>query len=225
MRAPVFTPDGGNFTGESQSVTISADAGATIYYTTDGSTPTTSSAVYSTAISISETTIIKAFAVKDGTTTGIVEKTFTKTVPSSSTTATITFGNSGVKIDAASVTGSDSGENTWSITTEGTTSFTQSSGYSQVGSSSKPATSITFTTTLPSSKKVTNMSAKFGGFSGTAGTVTLKVGDSSIGSGSLSGSSDVTVTSTTTANGTVLTVTVTGISKGVKVYNISVTYE
>ena len=69
------------------------------------------------------------------------------------------------------------------------------------------------------------MSAKFGGFSGTAGTVTLKVGDSSIGSGSLSGSSDVTVTSTTTANGTVLTVTVTGISKGVKVYNISVTYE
>ena len=225
LRAPVFTPDGGNFTGESQSVTISADAGATIYYTTDGSTPTTSSAVYSTAISISETTIIKAFAVKDGTTTGIVEKTFTKTVPSSSTTATITFGNSGVKIDAASVTGSDSGENTWSITTEGTTSFTQSSGYSQVGSSSKPATSITFTTTLPSSKKVTNMSAKFGGFSGTAGTVTLKVGDSSIGSGSLSGSSDVTVTSTTTANGTVLTVTVTGISKGVKVYNISVTYE
>lgn len=225
LRAPVFTPDGGNFTVESQSVTISADAGATIYYTTDGSTPTTSSAVYSTAISISETTIIKAFAVKDGTTTGIVEKTFTKTVPSSSTTATITFGNSGVKIDAASVTGSDSGENTWSITTEGTTSFTQSSGYSQVGSSSKPATSITFTTTLPSSKKVTNMSAKFGGFSGTAGTVTLKVGDSSIGSGSLSGSSDVTVTSTTTANGTVLTVTVTGISKGVKVYNISVTYE
>lgn len=225
VKAPGFTPDGGSFTGESQSVTLSADAGSTIYYTTDGSTPTTASAVYSTAISISETTIIKAFAVKDGNTTGIVERTFTKTVPSSSTTATITFGNSGVKINAASVTGRDSGENTWTITTEGTTSFTLNDGYSQVGSSKNPATSITFTTTLPSSKKVTNMSAKFGGFSGTAGTVTLKVGDSSIGSGSLSGSSDVTVTSTTTANGTVLTVTVTGISKGVKVYNISVTYE
>jgi hypothetical protein len=69
------------------------------------------------------------------------------------------------------------------------------------------------------------MSAKFGGFSGTAGTVTLKVGDTTIGSGSLSATSDVTVSSTdATQVGTVLTVTVTDISKGVKAYEINVTY-
>ncbi|MEH7883016.1 chitobiase/beta-hexosaminidase C-terminal domain-containing protein [Bacillus sp. JJ1609] len=42
-----------------------ATEGATIYYTVDGSEPTTSSDVYSTAITINQDTIIKAFAVAD----------------------------------------------------------------------------------------------------------------------------------------------------------------
>ena len=140
------------------------------------------------------------------------------------TTATITFGNNGTKINDASVTGDDSQDNTWTITTVGTTSFTQNAAYSQVGSSNKPATSITFTTTLASDVTITSFSANFGGFSGTAGTVTLKVGDTTVGTGSLSASSDVTVSSTSQASGKVLTVTVTGIAKGVKAYNISYTY-
>ena len=48
-------------------VTISCDTdGATIYYTTDGSTPTTSSSEYSGAITINKALTIKAIAVKDG---------------------------------------------------------------------------------------------------------------------------------------------------------------
>ena len=137
---------------------------------------------------------------------------------------TINFGNNGTKINSASVTGEDNLNNTWTITTVGTTSFTQSTDYSQVGSSNKPATSITFTTTLPQSQNITSFSAKFGGFSNTAGTVTLKVGDTTVGTGSLNGTNDVTVTSTTAATGTVLTVTITDIAKGVKCYNISYTY-
>ena len=63
---PTFTPEAGTYTSP-QNVTIScATTGATIYYTTDGSTPTTSSNVYSPAISVSETTTIKAIAVKSG---------------------------------------------------------------------------------------------------------------------------------------------------------------
>ena len=141
--------------------------------------------------------------------------------------AKIKFGSAegSVNVNATPTTGNDSQGNTWTITTSGTTSFTPNASYSQIGSSKAPATSITFTTTLSSSATIKSMSAKFGGFSGTAGTVTLKVGDTTIGSGSLSATSDVTVSSTdATQVGTVLTVTVTDISKGVKAYEINVTY-
>lgn len=139
-------------------------------------------------------------------------------------TATILFGTPNVKINSASVTGTDSQQNTWTITTIGTSSWTQQPTYSQVGSSSKPATTITFTTKLPANASVSNISAKFGGFNGTAGTVTLKVGDTSIGTGKLNATNDVVVNSTSTASGNVVTVTVTGISKGVKCYYITVEY-
>ena len=137
---------------------------------------------------------------------------------------TITFGTNHVKIDAANVTGNDNLGNTWSIVTEGTNSYTSNAAYYQVGSSSDPATSITFTTTLPENRFVTGFSAKFGGFNGSAGVVTLKIGETTVGTGSLNGSSDVTVTNNNnTASGNVLTVTVTNIAKGVKCYYISYT--
>ena len=64
ITAPTTTasPAGGSYTSI-QSVTLSANETATIYYTTDGSTPTTSSSTYSTAISISADTTLKYFAV------------------------------------------------------------------------------------------------------------------------------------------------------------------
>lgn len=144
-----------------------------------------------------------------------------------SVTGIIYFGNTSgrTNINSTSVSGDDSQDNTWTITTEGTTSFTPNASYSQVGSSKKPATSITFTTTLPSYVNITSMSAEFGGFSGTAGTVNLIVGGDNIGTGLLDESNDVTINSNSSAVGTALTVTVTGISKGVKVYSISYTYE
>ena len=140
-------------------------------------------------------------------------------------TGTITFGKNSVKIDAATVTGNDDLGNTWTITTAGTSSFTQNTDYYQVGSNNNPATSITFTTTLPKRVTVTSFSAKFGGNNGTAGTVSLKLGDTQVGTGSLNAKNDVTVSSTIKGTGTVLTVSVTGIEKGVKCYNISYTYE
>lgn len=69
---PTFSPVAGTYT-ENQSVALSSSTeGATIYYTTDGTTPTTDSNVYSKAISVtgtvgqSKTTTIKAIAVKSG---------------------------------------------------------------------------------------------------------------------------------------------------------------
>ena len=63
---------------ETTSVTMSGPSGAEIRYTTDGSTPTASSSLYSTAISLSSTTTVKAIAVKDGTSSSVSSKTFTK---------------------------------------------------------------------------------------------------------------------------------------------------
>ena len=66
VATPTFSPSGGNFTS-AQNVTISTTtSGATIYYTTNGSNPTTSSTVYSGPVSVTATTTLKAFAVKSG---------------------------------------------------------------------------------------------------------------------------------------------------------------
>ena len=75
---PSFSPRGGNCTSE-QNVEINCyDEGATIYYTKDGSEPTTKSAVYSAPIKVSSTTTIKAVAVKEGKTKSYVaEATYT----------------------------------------------------------------------------------------------------------------------------------------------------
>jgi N-acetylneuraminic acid mutarotase len=59
---PDFSPPGGIYTTP-QTVAISdATPGAVIYYTTDGSTPSTLSAVYSGPISVSKNEVVQAFA-------------------------------------------------------------------------------------------------------------------------------------------------------------------
>lgn len=165
-------------------------------------------------------------------TAGTLSKTITLTQKAASSgtkvykTATINFGTNNVKISSANVTAKDDCNNSWTIETViSQASFTQQPTYSQVGSSSKPATSITFTTTLPSDAEVSSIEGKFGGFSGTDGTVSLKVGDTSVGSGLLNATNDVTVSSNTTAAGNVVTVSITGIAKGVKCYYIKVGYK
>ena len=61
--APVtsVSPAGGTYT-TAQSVRLTTNEAATIYYTTNGSTPTTASAVYSTPLTISASTTLKYFA-------------------------------------------------------------------------------------------------------------------------------------------------------------------
>ncbi|MDD7304698.1 MAG: hypothetical protein PUG76_09340 [Prevotellaceae bacterium] len=142
-------------------------------------------------------------------------------------TATITFGTAtgSTKVDGPSVTGDDSQGNTWTITTEGTTSFTQNSGYAHIGSGNNPATSIVFSVELKGSLNIKSFSAKFGGFKGTKGNISLKVGETEVGTGTLNTNKDVTISSTSPATGNRLTVTVTNIAKGVKAYNITYSYE
>lgn len=66
VATPTFSPEEGTYNDEIN-VTIACETeGATIYYTVDGTDPTTASAVYSYAITIDESTTVKAFGVKEG---------------------------------------------------------------------------------------------------------------------------------------------------------------
>ena len=66
-----------SFTDSTQ-VTIQGPQGAAIYYTTDGSTPTSESMDYSEPITLSATTTVKAIAILNGETSAVSSKTFTK---------------------------------------------------------------------------------------------------------------------------------------------------
>ena len=74
-------PAGGDFYN-SKSITITAASGAVIYYTTDGSTPTTASARYTSAFTIGSTATmstsytIKAIAVKNGMTSDVASQNY-----------------------------------------------------------------------------------------------------------------------------------------------------
>ena len=66
---------------ESTEVTITGPDGAEIHYTVDGSTPTAESPVYSEALTFTETTTLKAIAIKDGQSSEVVTRVYTKGTP------------------------------------------------------------------------------------------------------------------------------------------------
>lgn len=111
--APTVTanPAAGTYSG-AQSVVLSANETATIYYTTDGSTPTEASSVYSSAISVAATGTIKAIA-KDtaGNVSTPVSFAYTITVvtiPATPATPTATAGDNKVDLGWTAVSGATS---------------------------------------------------------------------------------------------------------------------
>jgi len=70
---------GGTFS-DTKTITMTTDESATIYYTIDGNNPTTSSLVYLTPLTLTETTTVKAFAQDTaGNVSSIQTATYTKT--------------------------------------------------------------------------------------------------------------------------------------------------
>jgi hypothetical protein len=88
---PVITPGTGTFTA-AQSVTITdATSGAAIYYTSNGSQPTTSSTKYSGPFTVSAPTTIRAIAVAGSSTSGTATSIIT--IQSSSSAGVLSFGS------------------------------------------------------------------------------------------------------------------------------------
>jgi predicted histone-like DNA-binding protein len=63
---------------ESTQVSMTASSGAEIRYTTNGSQPTAESTLYSGPLTLTETTVVKAIAIKDSVISSVNTKTFTK---------------------------------------------------------------------------------------------------------------------------------------------------
>ena len=63
---------------DSTTVTLSGPDGADIYYTLDGSTPTSESTMYTEEFGLSETTTVKSIAILNGVSSEVASKTFTK---------------------------------------------------------------------------------------------------------------------------------------------------
>jgi hypothetical protein len=90
VSAPTFNPPGGTFSSLSFVVLETASPGATIYYTTGSTTPTTSSTKYTAPIMISGTTTINAIAVESGDTQSpVATATFTILPTAIATTTTL----------------------------------------------------------------------------------------------------------------------------------------
>ncbi|MBO4721576.1 MAG: DNA/RNA non-specific endonuclease [Muribaculaceae bacterium] len=98
VSAPTFFPNGGVITGPTQVIINCATENASIYYTIDGSIPTSSSTLYSEAITISATTTFKALAVKDGIISDVTTVSFTLVDPSNNVNANWNIEGSGIPL-------------------------------------------------------------------------------------------------------------------------------
>ena len=104
-------------------------ADVTIYYTLDGSTPTTSSAIYSGLFSISETTTLKAYATRDGyDDSDVLTLTLTKLTPAATPTASPASGATFTDSLSVTLASATSGA-TIRYTLDGSTPISTSTAY------------------------------------------------------------------------------------------------
>ncbi len=136
VATPTFSPVAGTYAAN-QTVTISTTPGAAIRYTTNGTTPTASSTLYTAPVAITQTTTLKAIGILSGWTNSLVG-TAAYTMAASAPTFTPSSGNlpSGQSIAMATATTGGAIR----YTTNGTTPTASSTLYSAPISISAPIT-------------------------------------------------------------------------------------
>src|SRR5438876_8835241 len=87
VATPTITPNGGSFSSSVSVSLQSATSGSAIYYTTDGSTPTQSSSLYTGAMTITSSATVNAKAFKSGyNPSAVASASFTNTITGTSST-------------------------------------------------------------------------------------------------------------------------------------------
>ena len=140
--SPTFSPLPGTFTSAPTLTLASATPGASIFFTTNGTTPTTSSTKYTAPFKVAATETIKAIATASGFTTSAVVSGVYTINASATPTATPTFSpKAGTYATPQSVSLSDatSGASIF-FTTDGTTPTAASSKYTGAFEVSKTTT-------------------------------------------------------------------------------------
>jgi hypothetical protein len=177
---PTFSPGGGTYSS-AQNVTISdATPGASIYYTSDGSTPTTSSTQYTAPITVSSTETIQAIATASGySTSAVASATYTIVFPVAVVApASLTFGSqtTGTTSAAQTVTLSNTGSaalTVASVSIAGDFSQTNNCG-SSVAVGDSCTISVTFTPTAAGARTGTlTVTDNSNGATGSTQTVSL----------------------------------------------------
>ncbi len=127
---PTIMPNGGSFSNTVQVSLNSSTSGAKIYYTTNGSTPSTSSTQYTVPFTLSTSETVKAIATASGyNNSALASATFTKSSTLTAATPTITpNGGSFSNTVQVSLNSSISGAKIY-YTTNGSTPSTSSSLY------------------------------------------------------------------------------------------------
>jgi hypothetical protein len=172
--APVFSVAAGTYTSV-QTVAISdATSGATIYYTTNGATPTTSSTVYSGPIAVSATETLSAIAVAAGySSSAVASAAYTINLPAATPAFSVASGTY-TSIQTVAISDATAGATIYYTTNGGTptTSSTVYSGPITVGAtetlsaiavgtgySSSAVASAAYTINLPAATPVFSVAA------------------------------------------------------------------
>lgn len=115
---PTISPESGSYVGSVEVTISSTESDAIIYYTTDGSTPTTDSPVYNGAFTVNETSTVNAIAVKPGlyNPSDVASATYTIMQPElTATPQSLTINDSGQN-NTFSVEGHDLGTDNVGVT-------------------------------------------------------------------------------------------------------------